>query len=110
MEYTSDERPNVRVIRFQGDLEPHDDPELRRLFVQLRDQGTLNVVFDLTKVGFFGSTTLGTLVWGKGNLREVGGDLRLCGLQPFVQRRFEWTELDKAFRIFVDCEEAAASY
>jgi len=110
MEYRTDDRPAVRVIHFEGDIAKADDQDLKRLFVNLKQDGATRVVFDLGKVTFLDSVVLGTLVWGLKNLREAGGDLRLCGLQGFVLRLFEMTELVKAFRVFDDCHDAAESF
>jgi anti-anti-sigma regulatory factor len=53
---------------------------------------------------------LGTLVWGMKNLREAGGDFRMFGIHDFVQRLFTITQLDRAFRVFEEEDEAVASY
>lgn len=110
MLYGETSYPSVRVVTFEGDLGSDDDTELRKLFVWLQDEGPTNVVWNLGKVEFLDSTALGTIVWGMKNLREVGGDLRLCCLTGFVDRLFKLTSLDMAFKIFQTEDEAVHSY
>jgi anti-sigma B factor antagonist len=110
MQYDTDERPAARIVRFAGDIGSSDEHELKTLFVRLKEDAAVQAVFDMGKVGFLDSTALGTLVWGLKNLREAGGDLRLCGLTGFVRRLFEMTGLDKAFQVFEDCEQAVQSF
>ena len=110
MKYEAEDHPSVRVIHFEGDLGREDEAALKKLFVRLREGESNHVVFDLADVSFMDSTQLGTLVWGLKNLREAGGDLRLCGLQGFVANLFEMTELDKAFRTYPDRRSAVDSF
>lgn len=110
MNFELSEHPSVQVITFNGDLGASDDPDLRKLFVELREQGKTNVVWNLEKVTFLDSTALGTMVWGMRNLREADGDLRLCCLEGFVRRLFELTSLDMAFKVFDTEAEALESF
>ena len=108
--YTLEDQLSVHIVRFDGDLGANQDPELRKMFVELRKNDAHRVAADMTKVGFMDSTVLGTLVWGMKNLREAGGDFRLFGLHDFVRKLFDVTRLDQAFHIYPTEEEAIASY
>jgi len=110
LNYFEEERPNCLIVRFDGDIAGQDDKELRKMFVSLVSEGKRKVVADLSRVSFLDSIILGTLVWGMKNLREAGGDLRMFGLHAFVNRLFDITQLDRAFRIFETEDEAVASY
>lgn len=110
MQYILEDRDSVTVLRFDGDLGGSDEADLKKLFVDLRREAKDRVVVDMTRVGFMDSTVIGVLVWGMKNLREVGGDYRLFGLTPAVQRLFAVTRLDHAFRIFPGEEEAVRSF
>ena len=109
MDYIIEDIGTVAVVRFDGDLGGGDDADLKRLFVQLRQDGKTNVVADMSKVKFMDSTVIGLFVWGMKNLREVGGDWRMCGLSGAVLKIFEITHLDRAFRIFHSEAEAVES-
>jgi anti-sigma B factor antagonist len=108
--YTLEDQLSIQIVRFDGDLGASQDPQLRKMFVELRKGDALRVAADMSRVGFMDSTVLGTLVWGMKNLREAGGDFRMFGLHDFVRKLFEVTRLDNAFRIYPTEEEAIASY
>ncbi len=101
---------SATVVRFDGDLAGSDDADIKKLFVQLRQEGKTNVVADMTKVKFLDSTVIGLLVWGMKNFREVGGDWRMFGIAGPVLKIFEITHLDRAFRIFHSEAEALESF
>ena len=108
--YSQEEVAGVQLVRFDGDIGGANEPELKRLFLSLVEQGTPYVVADMSRVTFLDSRVLGTLVWGMKNLRKRGGDLRFFGLHPFLVRLFEITQLDEAFRITETEEAALATY
>lgn len=110
LNYFEEERPNCLIVRFDGDIAGQDEKELRKLFVKVVGQGKKNVVADMSRVSFLDSIILGTLVWGMKNLREGDGDLRMFGLHAFVNRLFDITQLDRAFRIFETEDQAVASF
>lgn len=64
------------------------------------------LVINLEEVAFMDSTGLSTLVHGRKQSREHGGDLHLCSLQQSVRIIFELTRLAQYFEIFIS-EEAA---
>lgn len=110
MDYIIEDVGNVAIVRFDGDLGGGDDADLKKLFVHLRQDGKTNVIADMTKVKFMDSTVIGLFVWGMKNLREVGGDWRMFGLEGTVHKIFEITHLDRAFQIFHTETEAVASF
>lgn len=110
MQYDLEERDDVTIVRFTGDLGAADDRELKSLFVRLKREGRLHVVFDMEAVTFLETTSLGDLVWGMKNLREDAGDLRIARLTSYVRRVFNLTGLDLAFRVFPAVGEAVESF
>jgi anti-sigma B factor antagonist len=71
----------------------------------LINQGTNQVVLDLSAVKFMDSTGLGSLV---SVLKLLGGkrDLILCGVTGMLQDLFKLTRMDRVF-VIVDTEEDA---
>jgi anti-sigma B factor antagonist len=110
MDYVLEKLPAACVLRFEGDLSGQAEVELKRLFVRMRQDGDVRIAADLRNVAFMDSNVLGTLVWALKNFREVGGDLRLFGLRDFVQRLFDITGLNQAFRLYDAESEAVDSF
>jgi anti-sigma B factor antagonist len=74
------------------------------------DAGRTRLVLDLGDVSYIDSGALGEVVRAMKRAREVGGDLRLCGLRGDVLRIFEITGLGKAIAVYATREEAVASW
>jgi len=74
------------------------------------DAGRTRLVLDLGDVSYIDSAGLGEVVRAMKRAREVGGDLRLCGLRGDVLRIFEITGLGKAISVYPTREEAVASW
>jgi len=72
--------------------------------------GVKNVIIDLSECEFIDSTFLGSLVVSLKNTTGSGGDLRLIGFQPDVERMFELTRIYRVFESFKTKEEAINSF
>lgn len=110
MIYVTEERRQVVIVRFTGDLSLQNDQDVRKMFVELLDGNHYNIAADLSQVGFLDSGVLGILVSGKGKMQQNGGDFRLFSLTPFVKQLFSITSLDSVFRIFDSEPEAFSSF
>src|SRR5512142_2134554 len=96
----------IVVLSLDGRFDAHNAPEVVDWFEKNVNASTAQLIINLIEVRFIDSTALAALVKGVKRCRQLGGDLRLCGLQKPVQIVFELTRLDKAFSIFSD-EQAA---
>ncbi|RME46511.1 MAG: anti-sigma factor antagonist [Chloroflexi bacterium] len=110
MEIQVERNGTVAVVAVAGQVEAATAPQLREQFDGLLGDGEQNFVIDLSGVTFMDSSGLATLVQLFKRVRIGHGDVRLCGLQPEVQRIFELTRLDRVFDLFPDRVEAVASF
>lgn len=100
----------VAVVAVEGDLDAAQAGALRECFGALLAGGRRHVVVDLSAVPALGAAGLAALVELFVKVRIGPGDVRLCGLQPWVAEVFRWTELDRVFDTFVDRRAAVASF
>lgn len=98
------------TVSLQGYVDAETAPTMRREFKGLYRQGVLNVVVDCTGMNYVSSQGVASLVEMASDLRDLGGDLRLCGLNPRTELVFEHLSLLRFFRIFADVGAAAASF
>lgn len=110
MELTTDQRDGIAVVTVAGEVDASSVSQLRSHLDDLLAQGDHNFVIDLTDVAFMDSSGLATLVQLFKRVRIGEGDVRLCGLQPKVQRVFELIRLDRVFDSFPSRSEAVASF
>jgi anti-sigma B factor antagonist len=96
------------VVEVRGDLDMATSPQLRESLQRLIDGGERQVVVDLAGVGFMDSSALGALVIMFRVLGDVGGSLRLAGVQPAVRSVLSITSVDRAIDVFDTVEAAEA--
>lgn len=65
---------------------------------------------DLTNVTFVASLALRMLLTNLKSVQAMGGDLRLCGLQPQIAEIFRKSRFDTLFTIYDSREQALAEY
>ncbi|MHC4906072.1 MAG: STAS domain-containing protein [Planctomycetota bacterium] len=74
----------------------------------IRTHQTRKMVIDFSDVCFFSSQMLGLLVNIWRRMKDTGGSLLICGINPQLTRVFRITHLDKLFD-FYDNLDAAVS-
>ena len=76
----------------------------------LLDSGRYQVVINARALAYVASAGLGALVGTIEEIRENGGDLRICELSDSVAAIFEMVGLPHLFKIFRTEEEAVSSF
>ncbi len=72
--------------------------------------GHRKLLLDFAEVQFLSSAALGVLMGLRKRVAAVGGELRLCRLDPLLLELFRLTNLEKLFRIYDDEREALARF
>lgn len=65
---------------------------------------------DMSGVDFVASLALRMLLTNLKAMQSMGGDLRLCGLQPQIADIFRKSRFDTLFTIYDDCNTALKEY
>ncbi len=100
----------VAMVRVDGQLIVGNRQELKDLAQQMVDRGERKILIDFARTGYIDSSGLGALVSISRKIREVGGDLRLSGLNEDLRSLFELTKLDTLFEIAETPAQALASF
>ena len=87
-----------------------DAEEFKKILFQDIQTGWKKIIVDLTECEFIDSTFLGTIVISLKKITELGGKLRLVGIQPKVQTLFQLTKMNRIFEIFENREDALQSF
>ncbi len=93
------------VIPLRGDADLAAAPALRRQLAQVASVPAW-VVLDLSGLDFIDSTGLGVLVGMLRRVRAGGGDVRIAGARPGIERVFSVTGLDQLFSLYPTVEAA----
>jgi len=110
VEVTTENEDGVAVVVVNGGLVAGHADRLAESFAGLLALGTHNFVVDLSEMGVVDSSGLATLVELFKRVRIGPGDVRLCGLQPWVKVVFVLTRLNRVFDTFDDRAAAVASF
>ncbi len=100
----------VAVIRIDGQLIVGNRQELKAMVQDGLDRGERKFLIDCAPTGYIDSSGLGALVSLAKKVRELGGELRLAGLNEDLRSLFELTKLDTLFHIAPTADEALAGF
>jgi len=111
MELTSREDGDITILTVTGDLvigEP--ETTFKKTVTQLLEQGRVNLLVDLSNVGFLDSSGLGALVRALTQSQKEGGQTKLLNAGPQIRKLLQMTKLDSVFEIHSDLEAAVSSF
>ncbi len=111
MAFTQSRQQNgVVVVRSDGQLIVGNRHELKELIQGALAAGDRRFVLDFSHTGYIDSSGLGALVTVARQVRELGGELRLAGLNDDLRSLFELTKLDSLFSIADSPAQALAGF
>ena len=110
LEYETLHEKDVVVVATRGELVAENTNQLYDHFDELVKQGKCNFVIDMEHLKFLDSSGLASFVKLYKRVQPATGDVRLCCIQPDIQRIFELTRLNKVFTIFNDRRSAIDSF
>ena len=89
----------ICVVRVSGDVDVHTSPRLRQQLAAIIDDGTTDIVLDLTDTKLVDSTGLGVLVGAMKRLQRLDGSMILRSPSNGLQKVLHITGLDQVFTI-----------
>jgi anti-sigma B factor antagonist len=98
------------VITVEGSVDAVTAPRLAVALDAAVDAGSTNVVADFGGVDYVSSAGLRTILATVKRVRAEGGDLRIAGVQPAVDKVFELSGFTSIVRFFDRVDEAVASF
>jgi anti-sigma B factor antagonist len=100
----------VDLVEVSGRVDSSTANDLGTALNERINQGTLNVVVDLSKVEYMSSGGLRELVAALKRVKKDGGDLRLCAPSPRVREVLQLAGLDSLFQTFDEQVQAVGSF
>lgn len=95
------------VVKMCGELDHHTADKIRQMIdKKLHATRAANILFDFGKVGFMDSSGLGMILGRYKAIKEKGGKVLACSLQPPVYRVFEVTGLMVRIPIYKSVQDA----
>ncbi len=111
MDLATREDGAVTIITVTGDLVIGDaESNFKKAVTRLLEEGRVNLLIDLSAVGFLDSSGLGALVRALTNSQKEGGQTKLLNAGPQIRKLLQMTKLDSVFEIHEDMEAAVSSF
>jgi anti-anti-sigma factor len=110
MEIEHERTEGIWLVTMRGRFDAPSAPEAEVRLRALLDQGMDRVVLDLSEVEYISSGGLRVIIMLTKALERIGGEMKLCGLGPFVSEVFKITNLSKRYDIYATRGEAAAAF
>lgn len=103
-------RSSVAVIELAGDINGHVMFELSALIGALVDQHRPHVVVNLTGVAQVHGCGIRSLVERTKQLRTMGGDVKIVGMRPALERTFYAADAARFFERYDTLEAAVDGF
>lgn len=101
---------DVHVMAPEGELGEREMTHLFDEIVRLSCAGKMNLVLDLSATHHVDYRQVRPLLSRATFLRQTGGDLKLCGLTPYLAAIFRAAGALANFDVFDTAEEASAAF
>jgi len=101
----------IGVLEVKGSLVGGEETdELRNAVADFIEQGTKNLIIDLSKVTYLNSTAIGVLVSAHTTFSRNKGHVKLCGINKNINNIFVITKLTLVFDVTETKEDAAKAF
>jgi len=110
MDILSWQSGRASVVSLSGSFDALTAPEVANYLTHQVAGGQCQLVLDLTGVDFMSSAGLRAILGALKESRQEGGDLRLAGAQPGVEKVLNMSGFTNILKAFPSVAEAVTSY
>jgi anti-anti-sigma factor len=103
---TSVAESGIVLLEVVGEVDAHTAPKLEKTLRDTMAQGHRRLVLDASQVGFISSSGLKALLVAQRELGQLGGELRLFGLNAQARRVFRMAGFDNCIPVSDTRQEA----
>ena len=103
-------KDGLSLISLEGYLDAHTAPKFEEAIQDEIDQKRISIIVDCSKLTYISSAGLGVFMTFIEEIREMGGDIKLCGLVPKVRHTFEILGFQDIFELLDDVPAAVQSF
>jgi anti-sigma B factor antagonist len=93
---------NVVVLALEGFLDAHTAPSFEAAVQEEVNAGRLHLLVDVSSLTYISSAGLGVFMGFVEEIREQGGDIKICGAEPKVREVFELLGFHHLFELLDD--------
>lgn len=101
---------NLAILSLEGYLDAHTAPEFENAVQKEIDAGHKKLIVDCQGLTYISSAGLGVFMSFLEELRESGGDIKICGPSPKVLQVFEILGFPAIFDMLPDVPSSVKRY
>ena len=101
---------NLSIISLEGAVDAHTAPQFEAAVQSAIDAGHNKIVVDCEKLTYISSAGLGVFMCFIEEVRDEGGDIKICGLSEKAKQPFEILGFDSLFDFCPDAIQAKGSF
>jgi len=83
------EEGDLSVLSLEGYLDAHTAPQFEKAIQEEIDSGRVRLIVDGTQLKYISSAGLGVFMSFIEEIRDKGGDIKICSLVPKVRQIFD---------------------
>ena len=91
-------------------MDAHTAPEFERAIQKEIDAGNVRIVADCSRLTYISSAGLGVFMGFIEEIREQGGDIKICSLSPKVRQVFDMLGFQELYDICDDLPGAVQNF
>ena len=110
MQITVNDKNDIKVIAFTGNLETNTAPDAEKEINALIENGAIKILINFENLGYISSAGLRVLLRTGKQLKSKDGSLRICSLNVTVNEIFEMSGFSMVFNIFETESDAMNSF
>ena len=98
------------ILALEGYLDAHTAPEFEKAVQSEYEAGHVRLLVECSRLTYISSAGLGVFMSFIEEIREAGGDIKICGLTPKVYQVFDILGFAALFDIVPDLPAAVQRY
>lgn len=100
----------ISILRLNGYLDAHTAPDFERAIEEEIESRRFQIIVDCEGLTYISSAGLGVFMGFVEDVRENGGDLKICSLNPKVLQVFELLGFQELYHILDNRPEALQKF
>lgn len=96
----------LSIITLEGFVDAHTAPQFEDAIQKSVEAGRIRIVVNCEKLSYISSAGLGVFMSFIEEVRDQGGDIKICGLAPKVKHTFEILGFQDIFEMLDDQQTA----
>ena len=110
MQMTVNDKNDIKVIAFTGNLDTNTAPDAEKEINALIENGATKILINFENLGYISSAGLRLLLRTGKQLKSREGSLRICSLNVTVKEVFDMSGFSMLFNIFETESEAMGGF